>query len=203
MKKITLFCIALLIGSAGIYAQDDSFFNKKLRIELMDFLVSMKMISSDDYNDFLVVIKKPTSDESDIINFDLSNLPYIKNELTGENMTLHPDKYEYGIYSFTGNILHGPKHILLKKGSEHQILQMNGWDWGDGKGIRHFDKIVLDLFQYFKENPNIDSKLLPLYTDAVFRVYYENYKLTPPTTEHIKEEYKKILNGEEEYYIIE
>lgn len=189
----------MFTGVTGIYAQEDNFFNKQLRTELMEFLLNIRLISSDEYEDFLVAIET-SPDIGNITRFD-ADLPLITNELTGKSMNMHPDNYEYGIYSFNTWTVHCPKHIFLKKGKEYKILQMNGWHFGDHVGASSFNEIISGLFQYFEDNPDIDSELLPLYASAILRVYFENDNIASYSQENIKEAYERILRGEKILYI--
>ncbi len=199
MRKIVLICAILLFDITGASAQEDSFFNKQLRKEIMEYLVSIRLISSDEYDDFLVIIETASPNDGNITKLD-AYLPLITNELTGKSMIFHPDSYEYGIYSFNTWEVHSPKHILLKKGHEYKILEMNGYHFGDGKGASDFNEIMSELFQYFEDNPDVNPDLLPLYTYAVLNVYFEN-QIISLTPEHIEKEYERILRGEKTLFI--
>lgn len=89
----------------------------------------------------------------------------IRNLLTRERITdRNYMSDQFGIYSF--NSSNNISHVFLINGDKYSIIEM---------GFPTYEQIIEKVLKYFRKNPEVDKRLLPLYIQKITLQYLWNH----------------------------
>ena len=150
------------------------FFTKELFKELREYVGITEMRNSKFFHE-----------DTNLFIRNLLTDSLIIDDIGKDVVELVSDNYPYGIYSFELSSSPVFPQIFLRRNNEYEILNTS----------RAFSEILKDLIAYFEKYPDVPKKLLPLYTDAVFRVSMEKWHQKPFGIISINDYYLDILYG--------
>ncbi len=167
MVKIIL-TILLFVGSTSA-ALAQSFPPDSVRRMLKHFLVDIgEPQFSESYSKYSLDVRNLLADQEfeQILRSDPRS-PDVRYFLyNGDTEATVP---RYGIYGFSGDSVHPKEHVFIKHDDEYIIIQMDipwgAWSYMD---------VLLQLIDYFKDYPDANEWLMPIYNEAIIRVWDEN-----------------------------
>lgn len=100
-------------------------------------------------------------DPDEYENYNLYIRSWISNKLITEpNQISEP----IDIWSFIGISPHSYEHVLFTVNKKSHLINMN----------QSYEDVIQDLIDYFKANPDIDNRLLPLFIHKIHTIYLVN-----------------------------